>query len=570
MTGYRRFGVRLRAIRRRCCPGSTWRPARSARGCPTGSGVALAGKYLDELPYRVWVLCGDSEMAEGSIWEALDKASYYELSNLIGDRRRQPARPARPDRARLGPRRLRPPGRGVRLPGAAHRRPRPRRDRRGAGRRRRRHGRQADGDPRPHRSRAAASPRSRTTRAGTASRCPPTWPSGPSPSSAANATCWYAARGPRPARAGAPDGTADGARDPADVHDRGERSRPARPTGRRSTALGAAARRRRARRRGQQLHPRRRVRQGVPRALLRDVHRRAAAGRRRRRASASAATCPFASTFAAFLTRAYDFIRMAAISQADIRLVGSHAGVEIGADGPSQMALEDLAMMRAVHGSTVLYPATRPARPHWSRRWPTPAGSSTCGPPAAPTPSSTTPTSRSPSAAPRSLRSAAADAVTLVGAGVTLHECLAAADQLAARRDHARVIDLYSVKPIDARHADRRRGRDRRPHRRRRGPPSRGRPRLRRSRSAARRGSPSAALRTSEVSGTAWLGHEHRVAERRRHRRCAHRGCRRHLGRGTMRNAWPDNRRVAHEASRHRHRFGGSGSCRGLPARPPA
>ena len=66
---------------------------------------------------------------------------------------------------------------------------------------------------------------------------------------------------------------------------------------------------------------------------------------------------PFAATFAAFFTRAYDFIRMAAISQANIRLCGSHAGVEIGADGPSQMALEDLAMMRAVHGSTVLYPS---------------------------------------------------------------------------------------------------------------------------------------------------------------------------------------------------------------------
>src|SRR5207247_9083261 len=66
---------------------------------------------------------------------------------------------------------------------------------------------------------------------------------------------------------------------------------------------------------------------------------------------------PFASTFAAFFTRAYDFIRMAAISQADIRLCGSHAGVSIGEDGPSQMALEDLASFRAVHGSTVLYPS---------------------------------------------------------------------------------------------------------------------------------------------------------------------------------------------------------------------
>src|SRR4029077_875565 len=66
---------------------------------------------------------------------------------------------------------------------------------------------------------------------------------------------------------------------------------------------------------------------------------------------------PFASTFAAFFSRAYDFVRMAAISQASIRLSGSHAGVSIGEDGPSQMALEDLAMMRAVHGSTVLYPS---------------------------------------------------------------------------------------------------------------------------------------------------------------------------------------------------------------------
>jgi transketolase len=65
----------------------------------------------------------------------------------------------------------------------------------------------------------------------------------------------------------------------------------------------------------------------------------------------------FASTFAAFLTRAHDFMRMGAISGVDLRLVGSHAGVEIGADSPSQMGLEALAMLRAVHGSTVLYPS---------------------------------------------------------------------------------------------------------------------------------------------------------------------------------------------------------------------
>src|SRR4029079_11248747 len=66
---------------------------------------------------------------------------------------------------------------------------------------------------------------------------------------------------------------------------------------------------------------------------------------------------PFASTFSAFFSRGYDFIRMAAISRADIKLVGSHAGVSIGEDGPSQMALEDIASIRAIHSSTVLHPS---------------------------------------------------------------------------------------------------------------------------------------------------------------------------------------------------------------------
>ena len=111
---------------------------------------------------------------------------------------------------------------------------------------------------------------------------------------------------------------------------------------------------------------------------------------------------PFASTFAAFFTRAYDFIRMAAISQANIRLSGSHAGVEIGADGPSQMALEDLAMMRAVHGIDGAVPERRaPAPPPWSGPWRTARASATCAPPAAPTRSCTTAGRPSPSAGRR-------------------------------------------------------------------------------------------------------------------------------------------------------------------------
>src|SRR5215467_5475457 len=83
MTGYRRFGQRLQGHPTPVLPWVDVATGSLGQGLPDGVGVALAGKYLDRLPYRVWVLCGDSELAEGSIWEALDKASYYELSNLI-------------------------------------------------------------------------------------------------------------------------------------------------------------------------------------------------------------------------------------------------------------------------------------------------------------------------------------------------------------------------------------------------------------------------------------------------------------------------------------------------------
>lgn len=159
---------------------------------------------------------------------------------------------------------------------------------------------------------------------------------------------------------------------------------------------------------------------------------------------------PFASSFACFLTRAYDFIRMAAYSKPHhLVLCGSHAGVSIGEDGPSQMGLEDLAMMRAISGSTVLYPSDavsaerlveaavhtpglvyiRTSRPKTKVLYQNheyfPVGQS------------------------KTLRTSAQDRVTLVGAGVTLYEALAAHQILAAEGIAARVIDLYSVKPID-------------------------------------------------------------------------------------------------------------------------
>ena len=160
---------------------------------------------------------------------------------------------------------------------------------------------------------------------------------------------------------------------------------------------------------------------------------------------------PFASTFACFLTRAYDFIRMAAYSQPPhLVLCGSHAGVSIGEDGPSQMALEDLAMMRGLVDCHRALPERRGERgaagrdgrqdprhrlhPHLAaqdegplrQRRTFPVGGS------------------------KTLRSSDKDAVTIVAAGVTVHEALAAHDTLAKEGIAVRVIDLYSVKPIDA------------------------------------------------------------------------------------------------------------------------
>jgi transketolase len=158
---------------------------------------------------------------------------------------------------------------------------------------------------------------------------------------------------------------------------------------------------------------------------------------------------PFASTFAAFFTRAYDFIRMAAISRASICLAGSHAGVEIGADGPSQMALEDLAMMRAVHGSTVLYPSDATSAAALVETMGDLDGISYMRTTRGAYPVIYEAGESFPVGGSKLLRSADGDQVTLIGAGVTLHACLAAADQLRDEGIGARVIDLYSVKPAD-------------------------------------------------------------------------------------------------------------------------
>lgn len=158
----------------------------------------------------------------------------------------------------------------------------------------------------------------------------------------------------------------------------------------------------------------------------------------------------YAATFGAFLTRAYDFIRMAAVSRADLRLCGSHAGVSIGEDGPSQMGLEDLAMMRAVHGSTVLYPADGNAAARLTLAMAEIPGISYLRTTREKSPILYGPEERFEVGGSKVLRASGTDEATIVGAGITVFEALRAADELAAEGRAVRVIDAYSVKPIDA------------------------------------------------------------------------------------------------------------------------
>lgn len=158
---------------------------------------------------------------------------------------------------------------------------------------------------------------------------------------------------------------------------------------------------------------------------------------------------PFCSTFGAFFSRAFDQIRMAAISRANIALAGSHAGVSIGEDGASQMALEDIAMMRAVYGSTVLYPSCAVCGAKLLGEMAGREGITYLRTTREKTPVLYAPEETFPIGGSKTLRQSENDVVCLIGAGITLHECLKAADALGSEGIAARVIDLYSIKPID-------------------------------------------------------------------------------------------------------------------------
>ena len=441
ISGYRRFGSPLQGHPTPRLPWVDVATGSLGQGLPDGVGVALAGRYLDELPYRVWVLCGDSEMAEGSMWEAFDKAAYYRLANLT----------AIVDVNRLGQRgptelgwdldayARRIEGFGCRaIPIDGH----------DLGEIEKAFAQAADVD-RP----TVILARTRKGRGFSEIEDREGWHGRPLPAEMAERAVvelggerHVTVRGPRPA-GGSP------------------RTRPSAEVILPRYAMGAKVATRKAF--GESLaavgarsdvvaldgevdnsthaedfakaYPERYFEMFIAEQQLVA----AAVGLSVR------GYVPFAATFAAFFTRAYDFVRMAGISEVNIRLCGSHAGVEIGADGPSQMALEDLAMMRAVHGSTVLYPSDATSTAGLVREMAERTGVVYMRTTRGAYPVLYGPDEAFPIGGAKVVRSSSHDQVTLVGAGVTLHNCLAAADQLGRDGIAARVVDLYSVKPID-------------------------------------------------------------------------------------------------------------------------
>ena len=441
VNGYRRFGSPLQGHPTPVLPWVDVATGSLGQGLPDGVGVALAGRYLDGLPYRVWVLCGDSEMAEGSMWEAFDKAAYYRLDNLT----------AIVDVNRLGQRG--PTELGWDLDAYA--------------RRVEAFGcraipidghdlgeidkalTQAAGAGRP----AVILARTRKGRGFSEVEDREGWHGRPLPAEMAErAIVELGGERHLTVRGLLPEGGSLRARPNGEVtlprYELGAKVATRKAFGESLAAVGARSdvvaldgevdNSTHAEDFGK-AYPERYFEMFIAEQQLIA----AAVGMSVR------GYVPFAATFAAFFTRAYDFIRMSAISAANIRLCGSHAGVEIGADGPSQMALEDLAMMRAVHGSTVLYPSDATSTAYLVREMAERTGVVYMRTTRGAYPVLYGPDETFPVGGAKVVRSSPDDQVTLAGAGVTLHNCLAAADQLGQDGIRARVLDLYSVKPID-------------------------------------------------------------------------------------------------------------------------
>jgi transketolase len=439
---YRRRGSRLEGHPTPVLPWVDVATGSLGQGLPVGVGVAIAGKHLDRLPYRTWVLCGDSEMAEGSIWEAIAQASYDRLDKLT----------AIIDVNRLG--QTGPTRYGWDLDIYADRF-------RSFGW----HTIEIDGHDVEAVDRAYAEAVAQTDR----------------PTAVIAKTI----------KGKGVDAVADklGAHGKP-VEDEAEALKelgpeknivlkPAPPdTGTRAHSFEQGALELPHYELGQKIATRKafgdalvalgRARGDVvaldgevgnstyTEEFAKEFPERffqmyiaeqqmigAAVGLQVR------GWRPFAATFAAFLTRAYDFVRMAAVSRATIALCGSHAGVSIGEDGPSQMGLEDLASMRAVFGSTVLYPSDANQTARLVALMADQPGISYMRTTRQATEVIYGPDEEFAIGGSRIVRGSEDDAITVIAAGITLFEALKAAETLAGEGINARVIDLYSVKPLD-------------------------------------------------------------------------------------------------------------------------
>ena len=413
------------------------------QGLPIGVGEALAGKQLDRLPYRVWVLCGDSELAEGSMWEAFEHGAYAGLVNLtaildinrLGQRGETMHGWDTASYARrliaYGWHAIEVDGHDVDAINAAYREAESTTDKPTAivAKTKKGKGVAAVEDKNGFHGKPLDDPEAAIAELG----------------------------GERDIHVDLPKPKSDAAPHVFEVpggelprYDVGDKVATRKAYGDALSALGDM--------RGDVVALDGEVGNSTYAEIFHEAHPdryfelfiaeqqliAAAVGMQVRNWR------PFASTFAAFLARAADFVRMAAISRADLRISGSHAGVSIGEDGPSQMAMEDLAFFRAVHTSAVLYPSDANQTAQLVEAMAERTGISYMRTTRAATPVLYDAGDTFEVGGSRVVRESDDDEVLLVGAGITLHEALSAADTLAEDGISARVLDLYSVKPVDA------------------------------------------------------------------------------------------------------------------------
>jgi transketolase len=443
LLSYRQRGSRLEGHPTPALPWVDVATGSLGQGLPIGVGVALAGKRLDQLPYRIWVLTGDSELAEGSMWEGFEHAAHERLDNLT----------AVLDINRLGQR-----GETMHAWDLDY----------FAGRLRAVgwHAIEIDGHDLAQIDAAFAEA---TSTAGQPTALIARTIKGKGVASVADKNGFHgkpledpdaairelggrpdvSVTVTKPAGSGVPYQFA--VKEPLQLprYERGKKEATRKAYGEALAALGAA--------RGDVV-----VLDGeVSNSTYADIFAKQSPDRyfemyiAEQQMVAAAVGLqvrgwkPFASTFAAFWSRAYDFIRMAAISRANMCLCGSHAGVSIGEDGPSQMALEDIAALRAVWSSTVLYPCDANQTAALVAQMADREGIVYLRTTREKTPVIYDAGEDFPIGGSRVLRQSASDDVAIVAAGITVHEAIEAADRLEGEGIAARIIDLYSVKPID-------------------------------------------------------------------------------------------------------------------------